>query len=161
MTVTRERVTRRPPTQEVSSPMPHKNSKYSAPERFFAKVKFTDTCWLWTAAQTGKGYGQFWDGKRHVRAHRWAYEQEHGPIPEGMVTDHLCRVRLCVRVAHLEVVTSQENGRRGTGQVGLRSRQTHCWHGHEFNEANTRIRPDGTRACRACQRLRLRKRRAA
>lgn len=30
--------------------------------------------------------------------------------------------------------------------------KTHCKHGHEFTPGNTAIRPDGRRACRACNR---------
>ena len=36
-----------------------------------------------------------------------------GPIPAGMVIDHLCRNRNCVRPDHLEVVTPAQNTRRG------------------------------------------------
>lgn len=32
-------------------------------------------------------------------------------------------------------------------------RQTHCKHGHEFNVANTIVRANGTRKCRACKQL--------
>jgi len=35
-----------------------------------------------------------------------------GPIPRGMELDHLCRNRRCVRISHLEMVTSVENHRR-------------------------------------------------
>jgi len=28
--------------------------------------------------------------------------------------------------------------------------QTHCAHGHEFTEANTYVRSDGSRDCRRC-----------
>ena len=78
--------------------------------RFWRFVAKTDTCWLWTGA-TASGYGLFWD-ERQVRAHRWAYESEVGPIPEGLQLDHLCRVPLCVRPDHLEPVTGAENMRR-------------------------------------------------
>ena len=44
-------------------------------ERFWAKVDCSneDGCWLWMAALTRGGYGQFYDG-RVIYAHRWAYE---------------------------------------------------------------------------------------
>lgn len=38
------------------------------------------------------------------------------------------------------------NPRNGKGN------RTHCIHGHEFNEENTRWRKDGARECRACRR---------
>jgi hypothetical protein len=41
-----------------------------------------------------------------------------------------------------------------------KERQTHCKNGHEFNEANTRISPDGRkRECRTCTNARARQRR--
>lgn len=41
------------------------------------------------------------------------YEQKVGPIPEGLVIDHLCRRPRCINPAHLEAVTNEENVRRG------------------------------------------------
>lgn len=47
------------------------------------------------------------------QGHALAWERQHGPIPAGLVPDHLCRQRDCIRVSHLELVTSAENSRRG------------------------------------------------
>ena len=66
----------------------------------------------------GPGYGQFelGGGSRQKRnrtyAHRFAYEQAKGAIPDGLEIDHLCRNRRCVNPDHLEAVTHQENQRR-------------------------------------------------
>ncbi len=79
---------------------------------FFAKVEFTDACWLWTASTDWYGYGWFWVGAPR-RAHRVCYEWLVGPIPAGLELDHLCRVPACVRPEHLEPVTHAENVRRG------------------------------------------------
>jgi hypothetical protein len=49
--------------------------------------------------------------------HRDVYEQLVGPIPEGLVLDHLCRNRSCCNPAHLEPVTTAENVRRGLNGV--------------------------------------------
>jgi hypothetical protein len=45
-------------------------------------------------------------------AHRIAYEDAKGEIPEGYTIDHLCRVRNCINPEHLEAVTLAENIRR-------------------------------------------------
>ena len=122
-------------------------------QRFWSKVEFTDSCWLWTAG-IRNGYGQFKDG-RMVNAHRWAYEFCVGPVPDGLQLDHLCRVRRCVYPWHLEPVTPRTNVLRGAGPVAAEDRQTHCIRGHEFNEENTyyrRLRRG--RDCRACHRAR-------
>lgn len=130
-------------------------------ERFWAKVQKTDDCWLWTAGQAGAGYGQFSVRGTHVYAHRWSYEQAKGAIPEGLVIDHLCRNRLCVRPSHLEAVTQRTNVLRGETLPAQEVALTHCLRGHEFTPENTRITPTGTRACRPCRAAGERARRAS
>lgn len=127
-----------------------------AENRFWAKVIHTDDCWLWDGARLPTGYGRFWDGTRVVNAHRWAYEALFGPIPVGLVLDHLCRVTRCVRPSHLEAVTESENVRRGSGAAFWRDK-THCPKGHPYAGDNLRILPgSGARVCRTCERARVR-----
>jgi hypothetical protein len=122
-------------------------------ERFLVKVNIDPTgCWEWTAFVDRDGYGLFGESKgRTVRAMRFAYEQLVGPIPEGLHLDHLCRNRRCVRPSHLEPVTLAVNNSRGA-----KAQATHCRNGHEFTEANTYVKPNGCRACKACHRERER-----
>lgn len=68
-------------------------------------------CWNWTRAKTSAGYGEVWDrsAKRVLLAHRVSHEQSRGPIPEGLVIDHLCRNLICVNPDHLEAVPQSVN----------------------------------------------------
>ncbi|KAB2977369.1 HNH endonuclease [Streptomyces sp. SS1-1] len=92
-------------------------------------------------------------GGRYQMAHRVAYQEIVGPIPEGLQLDHLCRVRHCVNPAHLEPVTSRENTLRGENLVAINAAKTHCKRGHLFDAANT-YRWRNSRICRECRRLR-------
>lgn len=121
---------------------------------FWNKVLKTETCWLWTKPVTDKGYGVYFHGKKRTLAHRFSYEMANGPIPKGLVLDHLCRNTLCVNPDHLEAVTQKENVLRGFGIGAKFARRTHCNNGHEFNEKNTELRSDGGRRCTVCRAIR-------
>ena len=70
-------------------------------------------CWLWTGRQNRNGYGRLRLNGREPVAHRAAWECVIGPVPNGLLLDHLCRVRLCCRPDHLEPVTPLVNTMRG------------------------------------------------
>ena len=132
--------------------------------RFWAKVEKTDSCWFWTGAKIQGGYGSFTDGRgSSVPAHRLAYELLVGPIPEGLVIDHLCRTPGCVNPSHLEPVTVRENTMRGESGSARNARKTHCDNGHAFSISNTYLYPRSSRKrrCRACKREKQRQTRAA
>lgn len=125
-------------------------------DRFWARVerRGDDECWPWQACIL-RGYGRFYAGAEAgkpnglVQAHRFAYELVIGPIPEGLVIDHLCSNTRCMNPRHLEAVTGLENVRR------QHARKTHCKRGHEFTPENTYEPPSrpGQRLCRACRRV--------
>ena len=79
-------------------------------------------CWEWTAGKKKDGYAFLGIGRGNVYGHRFSWELHHGPIPEGLELDHLCRNRGCVNPAHLEPVTRRTNVLRGVGPERLRHR---------------------------------------
>jgi len=107
-------------------------------ERFWKKVDKTDTCWLWTKGKNPKGYGSFWYVDRDRGAHRVAYEWAHGPIPEGMLLDHKCHVRHCVRPSHMRLATNKQNAENRKGaKAGTKSGvRGVSWHGGGKWQAN-------------------------
>jgi hypothetical protein len=119
-------------------------------------------CWIWTGTTNGT-YATLMvksevpgGGWLTRLAHRWIYEHENGPIPDGLVVNHLCIVPLCVRPSHLDACTPRENTRYGDGQAARKARQTECHRGHPLDHVN----PDGTRRCTICPRERMRAKRA-
>lgn len=127
-------------------------------DRLTKHLRITDVgCWEWTGPLNGSGYGRFGS---NTLSHRVAYELLVGPIPKGLVIDHLCRNTVCFRPDHLEAVTNAVNIARGYGASALNSRKTHCASGHEFDERNT-YRWKGTRSCRICNRAAVAKLKAS
>ena len=120
-------------------------------KRFWNKVDMAGDCWIWKAA-TIKGYGSFKFEKKRTYAHRTSYQLTKGPIPEGLVINHLCENPLCVRPSHLEAVTQHANLMYSDTPMRRNKLKTHCVNGHEFSDDNTYISPKGYRKCRQCQR---------
>lgn len=122
-------------------------------ERFWAKVDKTATCWNWTGYRDKRGYGRFGFGNRLVQPHRFAYEALVGPIPEGLVLDHLCRNPSCVNPGHLDPVTQAENMRRGEiREHHANTLKTHCKRGHPLSGDNIYDLASGARECKTCKR---------
>lgn len=86
------------------------------------------------------------------RAHIVAWERAHGPIPDGMEVDHLCRRRSCRAVHHLELVSRLENDRRRSWFY--RVRRTTCPQGHDMR-TNRAVTPERGLTCRICNRRAL------
>ena len=111
-------------------------------------------CWLWLGAMNASGHGARFPGPGEEKmAHREMYRRRVGPIPVGLVLDHLCRNPGCVNPSHLEPVTPRENTLRG-----LRGRlRTHCAHGHPYTAENLWLDrySDGRPACRRCRTCKL------
>jgi hypothetical protein len=117
-------------------------------------------CWIWQSVISVNGYAHIGTDGSTRSAHRVSYEAFVGPIPEGMVIDHLCRNRACVNPEHLKPVDQRSNVMRSPIALGaINAAKTHCAQGHPYDAGNTYVyaRPGTTiRVCRTCSRARTR-----
>lgn len=94
-------------------------------EAFSARTVPDGDCLAWTGRLDDAGYGELRVEGRMVYAHRYAWEQEHGPIPDGLFIDHRCWNTACVRVDHLRLATPTQNaaylrGAKSNSSTGVR-----------------------------------------
>lgn len=85
------------------------------PARFWQKVDKGSSCWEWTAFRGADGYGRFMVDRTPRLAHRVAFEDANGPIPDGMEIDHMCHNHGCVNPAHLRLATRSLNAQNMSG----------------------------------------------
>jgi hypothetical protein len=128
------------------------NNKYrdpSLPPEFwenFTCPKRATSCWPWRGTHESTGYVRF----RGRPAHRVVYEALVGPIPEGLVIDHLCHNKLCMNPEHLEAVTSVENLNRRRSHPTRKELRDDDRRGLSYNEWRPRTKPRHRPACLFC-----------
>ncbi|MYF79057.1 MAG: HNH endonuclease [Chloroflexi bacterium] len=66
-------------------------------------------CMVWKYGLNRDGYGTLTVEGKQVLAHRAAFIQTRGYIPEGMQVNHLCNRPYCVQPSHLYAGTTQDN----------------------------------------------------
>lgn len=110
-------------------------------------------CWIWKRSKAGGRYGQISVDGTMRPTHRVTYEAIKGPIPDGLVIDHLCRVHLCCNPEHLRAVTQKVNSTENVADtIGwkLNLAKTHCPRGHPYEGHNLVVKR-GHRHCRECE----------
>lgn len=135
-------------TIEPLTPEEHKH--------FWSRVGAPDPetgCMEWTRYVEPSGYAKYSHRGSQVRAHRLAYVDTHGAIPEGLVIDHTCNNRACCNPSHLRAVSNWENVARGSSPVAENSRKTHCTRGHLLAGDNVYVPPKRPtqRECKRCR----------
>jgi len=68
-------------------------------------------CIVWSGAKDRDGYGVTSRNGKWTRAHRAAWSDVHGPIPEGLLVMHECDNPPCINVEHLKLGTILDNNR--------------------------------------------------
>ena len=121
----------------------------------------TSPCWISANRKLRDGYTQTSYLGRRWMTHRLSWLMHHGPIPEGLTLDHLCRQTDCLNPDHLEPVTSRTNTLRGQTVAAAKAAQVECINGHPLEGANLYRRADrpNVRECRACRNEAARKHR--
>lgn len=112
------------------------------------------SCRIFRGCKRANVYGTVSFHGKKMLVHRYVWERDVGPIPQGMVMDHRCMVPACINIDHLRVVTRAVNNAENT--TGSSSK-THCPQGHPYDDVNTARSKHG-RICRECHRVRSRKR---
>jgi hypothetical protein len=85
-------------------------------------------------------------------AHRVVWAHHHGPIPPGHDVHHLCHVKRCIRIEHLDCLPSGQHITEHRMEYSHNRAKTHCKRGHEFTPENSAPASQGRpgRRCRAC-----------
>lgn len=127
-----------------------------------ARIVVTDGgCWQWQGFSKG-GYGQTW-WERPITVSRLIYAAVYGAFDVDMDICHTCDNPGCCNPQHLFVAEHADNMMDSIEKRRhAESERTHCPQGHEYTPENTEIKLTGkrgkgiSRACRACQRARVR-----
>lgn len=118
-----------------------------------AKTKYTSDvttgCMISTYSTGSHGYAQIgWNeaGERVVTlVHRIVWASTHGPIPQHLTVDHMCKNRQCMNIEHLRLLSNYENARRTDGRDWPLGR---CINGHP--NIHLKTYEDGRTHCSVC-----------
>lgn len=81
----------------------------------FDKIEINlNGCWTWTGALDNHGYGRLSiNSQKALQAHRVVFSYFNGGLTPGLVCDHMCCNKKCVRPDHIQEITAAENTRLG------------------------------------------------
>ena len=141
-----QNLTQPPKSCKAKSMPPSSRPDRCAPdEQYPIEIDNLYFCWRWVNGLDRDGYGRH----RGKLAHKYVYEKEVGPVPEGMMLDHRCRVRCCTNPNHLEPVTQSVNERRKSWRHRAKM-TTCCKRGHDKLLNGIRTKEGGI-VCRLCE----------
>lgn len=97
--------------EEISYFVPVHSFPLDLYQKLLRRCLIGDDCWHWTG-QVHKAYGRVYaNGSTDKPAHVVMHECLNGPVEQGMVVHHECRVKTCVNPSHLRVLTKADHSR--------------------------------------------------
>ena len=117
---------------------------------YLDRCEVEGTCWIWTGASGGPGHARMTvDGKTRL-GHRVIFTALVGPIPDGLVLDHLCGRPACLNPDHMHPCTQADHMRRHIAEHPKEC--PHCGRDRERTQS-------GTLRCLPCTREKDKERR--
>ena len=94
-------------------------------KNFWAKVRKTDSCWIWTSPTESSGHARFQMRYSRYSVHRLSYFIHTGIDPLERLVCHSCDVPNCVNPSHLFLGTPLQNTRDALSKWRLHHGQNH------------------------------------
>jgi len=136
-------------TKSSATRSPSSNEdKYSRVLEYFVNE---NNCHIFArSARDRNGYAVVKIDGKNWYAHKYVYEQNHGPVPEGMEVMHLCKKqRDCININHLQ------SGSRADNMAQIpEDRKTFCVVGHQQTRTSSYWFA-GTLICKICKAQKL------
>ena len=97
------------------NPLGGRTNHTSPEDSFSARTERQGNCVVWLGAKGPEGYGTIIEKGSRTPVHRYAWERQKGPIPDGYLIDHKCFNPSCVNIEHLRIATKAQNNSNKSG----------------------------------------------